>query len=155
MTKHSVIHGSFTIERLYDFPPAMVFAAWAQPEAKAEWFAGPKDWEEHTRELDFREGGRERLSGGPKEGPVHHYHALYFDIVPGKRIIYSYEMHLDKTRISVSLATVEFKPSAGGTKLIFTEQGAFVDGFDGAAGREEGTRGLLEQLNAALTARAA
>ena len=42
-------------------------------------------------------------------------------------------MHLDDTRISVSLATVELKPAGKGTRLIFTEQGAFLDGYDDPA----------------------
>ena len=50
-------------------------------------------------------------------------------------------MHLDDTRISVSLATVELKPARAGTRLIFTEQAAFLDGYNDLAEREEGTRG--------------
>ena len=33
----TVEHGSFTIERAFDLPPARVFAAWADPKAKAAW----------------------------------------------------------------------------------------------------------------------
>ena len=55
-------------------------------------------------------------------GPIHHYDAIYQDIVPNERIIYGYDMHLDDKRISVSLATVEFKPAGKGTRLTFTEQ---------------------------------
>jgi Uncharacterized conserved protein len=42
--------------------------------------------------------------------------------VPNERIVLTYEMHLDKTRISVSLGTTEFKPAGQGTKLVYTEQ---------------------------------
>lgn len=61
-----------------------------------------------------------------------------------------YDMHLDATRISVSLATVEFKPAGAGTRLIFTEQAVFLDGFDDPAQREAGTRTLLDNLDAEL-----
>ena len=88
-------------------------------------------------------------------GPVHTYDAIYQDIVADQRIVYSYDMHLDERRISVSLATVEFKPSAGGTRLVFTEQGAYLDGFDDPAVREEGTRELLGALDAELRRQAA
>jgi hypothetical protein len=60
-----------------------------------------------------------------------------------ERIIYSYEMHMNKTRISVSLATVELKLEGTGTKLIFTGQGVFLDGQDKPAEREHGTRGKI------------
>ena len=53
--------------------------------------------------------------------------------------------------MSISLTTVEFKPEGTGTRLIFTEQGVFLDGTDWAAGREQGTQGLLDKLGAALT----
>ena len=59
-------------------------------------------------------------------------------------------MQIDGVPISVSLATVEFKPAGKGTRLIITEQGAFLDGFDDGGGREHGTRALLERLAASL-----
>jgi uncharacterized protein YndB with AHSA1/START domain len=150
MVERSVSHATFVIERSYDARPALVFAAWATPEAKGKWFVGPDAWEKSDHELDFRVGGRERVSGGPPGGPTHIYNAVYQDIVPNQRIILSYDMHLDKNRISVSLATVEFKQEGKGTRMIFTEQGAFLDGYDDAGQREQGTRGILDQLGEAL-----
>ena len=150
MTERSVTHATFVIERTYDASPARVFAAWADPAAKARWFAGPDDWESGAYELDFRVGGRERASGGPPGGPVHTYDARYQDIVPNERIIVAYDMHLDETRISVSLATVELKPAGTGTRLVYTEQGAFLDGYDNPSERERGTRDLLDALEAEL-----
>lgn len=127
-----------------------MFATWATPEAKGLWFAGPDEWVKSSHELDFRVGGRERVSGGPPGGPVHSFDARYQDIVPNERIISSYDMHLNDKRISVSLATVEFKPAGAGTRLIYTEQGAFLDGYDDPAGREHGTGALLDKLSEAL-----
>lgn len=141
-------HATFVIERRFDATPAQVYKAWADPRAKARWFVGPTEWEKSDLALDFRVGGRESVSGGPEGGPKHYYNATYQDIVPNERIIYSYDMHLDDRRISVSLATVEFKAEGQGTKLVFTEQAAYLEGTDGPALREEGTRGLLEQLDA-------
>jgi hypothetical protein len=37
-----------------------------------------------------------------------------------------------------------------GTRLIFTEQGAFLDGYDDAGKRESGTGGLLDALDREL-----
>jgi uncharacterized protein YndB with AHSA1/START domain len=71
--------------------------------------------------------------------------------LPDQRIVYANDMHLDDKRISVSLATVEFKPvGSAGTRLIFTEQAVFLDGYDDAESRERGTRGLLDKLEMAL-----
>lgn len=146
MGERSVTHATFVIERRYAAAPAAVFGAWAQPEAKARWFAGPAGWKQIKREFDFRTGGRERVSGMHAHGLVSDFDARYLDIVPDQRIIYSYDMYVDEVKISVSLATVEFKAAAKGTRLVFTEQAAFIDGFDDGGGRERGTVGLLDQL---------
>lgn len=150
MTERSVTHATLVIERTYDASPARVFAAWADPVVKARWFGSPTDWESGAHEFDFRVGGYERSGGGPPGGPIISYSALYQDIVPNQRIIYSYDMHLDDTRISVSLATVEFKPAGAGTRLVVTEQGAFLDGHDDPAMREQGTGMLLDALGEEL-----
>ena len=54
-------------------------------------------------------------------------------------------MDIDGNRISVSVATIELKPEGKGTRLTYTEQGAFLDGFDFPAQREEGCRELYEK----------
>lgn len=103
--------------------------------------------------MDFQVGGRESQSGEHEPGgATYSFDALYWDIVPDERIVFSYEMHLDGRKISVSLSTVEMKPTAAGTRLIFTEQGAFLDGWDQPGLREEGTRDLLDALGASLAA---
>jgi uncharacterized protein YndB with AHSA1/START domain len=150
MTKRSTAHATFVIERDYAHPPSKVFDAFANPESKAKWFGGPEEWEKSDHKLDFRVGGKESVCGGPPGGVVHYYNAEYWDIVPNERIVSAYEMHMDKQRISVSLATLEFKPKGSGTRFILTEQGVFLDGYDDAGERERGTRELLSQLEAYL-----
>jgi uncharacterized protein YndB with AHSA1/START domain len=150
LSQRSVTHATFVVERTYDASPARVFAAWSDPAAKARWFAGPDESGTAEWEMDFRVGGREISRGGPPGGPVYAFEARYQDIVPDERIVYTYDMHLDDARISVSLATVELKPDAAGTRLVFTEQGAFLDGLDTPAQREEGMGSLLDALGAEL-----
>ena len=153
-TGRSVTHATFVVERFFPAPPARVFAAWADPALKARWFSGPEEWSAGRREyeLDFRIGGREVSRAGPQGGPVHTYEARYFDIVPGERIVYAYDMLSDGTRISVSLATAELTPAGAGTRLVYTEQGAFLDGHDDPQERKRGTIELFDALGAALEA---
>lgn len=147
----SVVHGTFTIERELPHAPQRVYAAWSDPKAKQAWFSAQNDaWVAIEREMDFRVGGRERLKGRWKNGMVTFFDARYLDIVPEKRVVYSYNMHVDDRKISVSLATIQVVGArvAGkpGTRMIVTEQGAFLDGYADAGKREQGTAMLMGRL---------
>lgn len=146
-------HATFTLSRIYPASPARVFRAFANPIAKRRWFGGPEEWSSGPYVLDFRIGGREQLSGGPKGGTVHRFDALYHDIVEASRIIYSYDLFLDDRLISVSLTTIELTAtSSGGTVMSFTEQGVYLDGYDDAGQREHGTGEMLNKLGTILAA---
>jgi uncharacterized protein YndB with AHSA1/START domain len=144
----TVEHGTFTIERMYPSAPRRVFAAWATQAAKNEWFGEGDDFLATTDgySLDFRVGGRERLDGVMAGGRTFGYDAVYQDIVEDRRIVASYDVRIDGRRNSVSLMTVEFDDVPGGTRLVLTEQGAFLDGLDSNAQREEGATDSLDKL---------
>ncbi len=153
MNERSVIHDTFTIERTYPADAPRVFAAFASEEAKNIWGdtggiesadgAGPTD-----SAFDFRVGGRERFSNKWQD-TTYRYDAIYYDIVPDQRIIYTYEMYANDVRISVSVTTIEFAKDGEGTALTYTEQGAYLDGIDGAQApvlRKEGSEEMLAGL---------
>jgi uncharacterized protein YndB with AHSA1/START domain len=147
MSGRSVEHATFVVERKYEASPERAFAAWADPEAKARWYVDS----DTPLELDFRVGGRERSQGAAPDGRAYSYEAIYQDIVPDRRIVYTYEMALEETKISVSLATVEFTPlGEDRTHLVFTEQGAFLDGHESPGRRAEGMGSLLDALGREL-----
>src|SRR5262249_24065417 len=139
----------------FEAAPHMVFTAFADPEAKARWVGGPPGWVQGENHMDFRVGGREVNVGGPPGGVTSRFECRYYDIVPNQRIVYVYEMYLDDARISVSVATIEFKPAGAGTRFVLNEMGAYLDGFDNPAMREEGTRHLVEALARSLKQTAA
>ena len=149
MTARSTKHATFTIERVYDATPERVFNAWADPAAKTRWFGGPDEGGSEY-ELDFRVGGHELNRGGTPDGVVYTYEAVYRDIAPNERIVYTYEMYMGDARISVSVTAVELAPEGAGTRLTFTEHGVFLDDLDSPALREEGTGHLLDALGADL-----
>lgn len=147
----SVVHGAFRIERHYDAPPERVWRAFTDPQAKAKWFGGGEGQTILAREIDVRPGGREHVRGRWGNGTVSTFDAVYFDVVPGERLVYTYEMHLDERKISVSLATLELRKAGAGTTLVMSEHGAFLDGYDDAGARERGTNYLLDAVGASLS----
>jgi uncharacterized protein YndB with AHSA1/START domain len=149
-TKMTTNHATFTLEREYPVPPAAVFARWAEPAAKARWFAGG----DAEHELDFRVGGVE-IAQGARDGAVLTFESRYHDIVEDSRIVYASTLRTDDTLATVSLTTVEFVPVEGGTRLVLTEQGAFLDGHEQPSWREQGTSDQLAALGADLAGTAA
>jgi uncharacterized protein YndB with AHSA1/START domain len=154
MSERSVEHATFVVERTYDASPSRVFAAWADRAAKARWFGTDDEFADDEFELDFRVGGLERRRGSAGDR-VYTVEAHYQDIVPDERIVYSYDVRFDEQRISVSLGTVELAPAGDGTRLTYTEQGAFLDGLDTPDQREQGMGGLLEALGRYLESESA
>jgi uncharacterized protein YndB with AHSA1/START domain len=148
MTDRHVLHATFTLEPSYPAPLSRVFAAWADPAAKARWFAGP----DAQHALDFRIGGRE-TAYRPADGnqPALTFESVYHDIVSDERIVYSSTLSAGDQVATVSLTTVQFRAAAGGTQLMLTEQGTFLDGYEDPSWREEGTSQQLAALAAELT----
>jgi uncharacterized protein YndB with AHSA1/START domain len=152
MPARNVVHGQFTISRNWKVAPERVFAAFADEAAKDKWFGGLPGWEKLKKSFDFREGGHEHLSGRHPNGTVSTFDCIYRDIVPNERIVYSYVMHLDGKKISVSQACIEFKPEAAGTRLVVREDGIFLDGYDDNGSREHGTNLLMDLLGKSIGA---
>ena len=152
MTERSITHASFKIERRLSASPQQVFAAWADPAAKAAWFRGPEE-RGQKYSLDFKLGGTEHSSGEVNGRTTYTYDAVIQNIVPNERIVYSYHMSIDGKSISVSLSTVELSPDGAGTKMRYTETEVFLDGLDKVEYREHGTKDLLDKLDRELTKR--
>ncbi|MDF7775515.1 SRPBCC family protein [Sphingomonas sp. AOB5] len=153
MAGPDAVHDSFTLERIYPTAtPARTFAAWSTEAGRSAWFSTPNNelWDMTDRHFDFRIGGSEVLEGRWKSGVVSRFDATYHDIVPDRRIVYAYRMRIDGKPISVNLACVEFHPHDDGTRLVLTEHGIYLDGFEDGGGRAHGTGELLDRLGVAL-----
>jgi len=142
----SVLHSTFRIERSYPQHPARVFHAFADKETVRRWRAEDEGCKVHLFTFDFRVGGSEVSRFSFMGGPEIRLDAQFQDIVPDRRIVFAYRMAVGSNPISVSLSTVELVPSGNGTRLTYTEQGAYFDDADAPKSREEGSRGLLEKL---------
>jgi uncharacterized protein YndB with AHSA1/START domain len=145
MTNHAVTHATFTLERTYPVPPAQVFSAWADPESKRRWFSGA----DADHQLDFRVGGEE-VNHARHDGARLTFESLYRDIVTDERIVYTSVLSQDDRPATVSLTTVELHSAGERTRLVLTEQGAFLDELEQPAWREQGTGDWLDALGVEL-----
>ena len=145
-----VVHRTLGVERTYPVPPARVFAAFADPATKRRWFAESPGVEVEEFALDFRVGGFERtrfrfVGGAPMRNDT-----LFLDIADDERIVFAYALSAGEVRASAALTTVELAADGGGTRLLLTEQVAFLDGVDGTASRQRGWSELVDRLGDAI-----
>ncbi|MBA3505106.1 MAG: SRPBCC domain-containing protein [Betaproteobacteria bacterium] len=150
MTERTVQHSTIVVERRYDASPARVFAAWADAAGRSRWDVPGDDWELAEHEQDFRVGGREASRFGPKGDPRYSSEGRYLDIVPNARIISAGTMHDAETRTSTTLCTIELIADDRGTRVILTDQSAFLDGREKPSDRESGWGAILNKLEAYL-----
>jgi uncharacterized protein YndB with AHSA1/START domain len=147
----SIRQHDFTIERRFRQSPAQTFQAFADPVLRERWFRVPDTWTETEWSLDFRVGGSEVNAGRDRGGDHHSFRSHFHDIVDGERIVFAYDIHLNRRLTSVSLTTVELRAEDdGSTLLTFTEHGAFLDGLEDPAEREHGSALLMDGLEAFL-----
>jgi len=150
-----VVHSTFVVERSFHQPPAVVFDALSDPAKVRLWYTGEKEnIVEFT--LDFREGGIERIiykmgSDTPFPGTSLENEGRYQEIIPNERIITASTMKLGGQRISASQITFELLPTAKGTDLICTHQGAFFPNSGGPEIRKAGWNTLLDKLGKVLS----
>jgi uncharacterized protein YndB with AHSA1/START domain len=147
-----IVHGNFSVTRRYKHATAKVFAAYADPSVKRRWFAEGEGFIVDSYELDFRVGGRESCKFRPEGGPPMTMDAVYHEIAENRRIVIAYDMTLAGEILSLSISSTEIEADGAGAKLTYTEHGIYYGDAAAVAGREEGTRQLLEALSGELGA---
>jgi uncharacterized protein YndB with AHSA1/START domain len=116
---------SLTITRRLRASPQKVYAAWTQAENLIQWFAAQAKPGSVKADLDVRVGGRYRISFTNQDnGEYHEVGGLYREVVPDARLQFTWAWHSTPER--ESLVSIEFKPDAGGTLMIF-QQEQFAD----------------------------
>lgn len=147
----TVEHTTFTIRRDLPASTRHAFRFWAEKALKRRWTDCHPDWTVLEDRFDFAPGGEEAVRWRTAEGIKQAFTARYLDIVAGQRIIYAFEMSSAGERVSASLATVEFHPDGTGTRMLYTEQMAFLAGAEAMKMRIAGTGSGFDRLVDALT----
>jgi uncharacterized protein YndB with AHSA1/START domain len=112
---------SLTITRRLRASPQKVYAAWTQAENLIQWFAAQAKPGSVKADLDVRVDGRYRISFiDENSGEYHEVGGLYREVVPDARLQFTWAWHSTPER--ESLVTIEFKPDADGTLMIFRQE---------------------------------
>ena len=148
--ERSQTHATFVIERSYPVSVSAVWHALSDNDARDQWFGGGPEFDAQEKSHDFRVGGHTVEAGQWRGGPTSRFLATYTDIVNQQRMVFTYDMWVDDRHMSTSLTTIVVEPDGDGTRLTYTEQGVHLDGLDTVDGREEGTRGLFDNLGSFL-----
>jgi uncharacterized protein YndB with AHSA1/START domain len=146
VTLSSIEHSTFVIERELPASPQYAFRFWSDPDLKRKWSDCHANWTVLEDVFDFRVGGVEAKHWRSPEGHEQTFRAHYLEIVPGRRIIYAFDMSFKGEKLSASLATIELFPAGKHTHMKFTEQVAFLGGSDPRQQRIAGTETGFDRL---------
>lgn len=148
--KQNAIHEKITIKRTIKASLEQVFAAWADPDARAVW--GPQSDGEGMEfsETDFRVGGKDVHRCGQKGDLCFLVKTIYHDIQQPSHLLFTERVSTDDSLLCVSLITAEFSEAGEATNLELTVQVASLVGEDMIAGNRGGWEAALNNLGAYL-----
>jgi uncharacterized protein YndB with AHSA1/START domain len=137
----------FSFSRLIDAPRERVYAAWAEPERMAQWFA-PAPFELVVHRMDFRPGGRFRMAMRGPDGSDFPFSGRYGEIVPGEKLTWAGELGDGPPEQLTTVVT--FKDEGGKTRLDARQTFHVItpDIEQALAGADAGWNMTLDQLTA-------
>jgi uncharacterized protein YndB with AHSA1/START domain len=137
------------IERVLDAPRDVVFAAYTDPELIPEWW-GPHGTTAVVDRMDVRSGGDWRFVVRNQDGSETAFRGTYRTVVPGERIVQTFEWEGMPGHVSVETAV--FEDLGDRTKVTTTSVFHTTEERDGmlASGMEGGLQETYERLDAVL-----
>lgn len=106
-------------DRSFAGPPEAVFAIWTRPELVAKWFGSSHGFRASDVTIDLRPGGRWSLVNR-KGDTVEHVGGTYHEVLPARRLLYSY--HYEGTAFW-SNVSIDLAPEGQGTRMAFLQTG--------------------------------
>ncbi|HSF86252.1 MAG TPA: SRPBCC domain-containing protein [Acidimicrobiia bacterium] len=153
----SVVHGvRFSLERVFDAPPAQVFDALVDPDLAPRWmWAGVGT--NPNAELDLRVGGRYRIAIDPADGEEGWkggadlaMSGIYVEIIRDRRLVFTLHWEADvgynrDGEVLDEAVIIDLDEVERGTRLVLQHVGIPNDGVS-AAEHCRGTAAALDQL---------
>ena len=121
---------TLVIEREFEAPPERVFHAWTDPATVARWW-GPEGYSVPSHRMDIRTGGSYRTTMKGPNGESHTVSGVYREIVPPRRLVFTWGWEEDGRRGHETVVEVTLEPSTLGTRLRLIQRT-----FQGAAQRD-------------------
>ncbi|MCX7364363.1 MAG: SRPBCC domain-containing protein [Alphaproteobacteria bacterium] len=116
---------SLTLKRRLKAAPEKVYEAWTHPEQMTRWWGVTPHPNKPIAETDLRVGGRFRVQFWGESGEHHAVGGVYREIVPGRRLVFSWAWQSTPER--ESQVTVDLKPVDDGTMLTLTHEQFFSE----------------------------
>jgi len=132
--------------RIMDAPPELVFKAYTDPELIPRWW-GPRRYATTVDKMDVRPGGVWRFVHRAADGGEYAFNGVYREIVPPKRLVYTFNYEGAPGHEAVE--TVTFEEAEGGktrmTDHLLFETREERDGMLNS-GMEEGAAETIDRL---------
>ena len=122
MTTKAANKTSLEIKRVINAPRSRVYAAWTDPAQLKEWW-GPEGVETRNFAADARVDGKYRWDLVNQEGEEMSVFGEYRELVPGKKIVFTWQWDDDEAWKNVSsVVTVELSDRDGGTEICLRHE---------------------------------
>ena len=132
--------------RIMDAPPELVFKAYTDPDLIPRWW-GPRRYATTVDKMDLRPGGVWRFVHRAADGGEYAFNGVYREIVPPKRLVYTFNYEGAPGHEAVE--TVTFEEAEGGktrmTDHLLFETREERDGMLNS-GMEEGAAETVDRL---------
>ena len=137
---------SLAIVRKLDAAPGKVWRAITEPEALKKWMAPSDAFKVPLAEAELRIGGRYHIVMNAPDGQVHDVSGVYREIVPNKKLVYTWAWKTTPERESV--VTIELRAAGSGTELTLRHEQFFDE--EARNHHEQGWNGCLARLEKAV-----
>ena len=137
---------SLSIVRKYDAAPGKVWRAITEPEMLKKWMAPSDAFKVPVAEAELRVGGRYHIIMNAPGGEVHDVSGVYREVVPNKKLVYTWAWKSTPERQSV--VTIELRAAGGGTELTLKHEQFFDE--EARNHHEQGWNGCLARLEKAV-----
>jgi uncharacterized protein YndB with AHSA1/START domain len=139
------------ITRVFDAPRELVFKVLTDPKLLPQWW-GPRALTTKVEAMEVRLGGAWRYVQHDADGHEFGFHGVYREIVPPKRLVYTFEFEGMPGHEIVETVTLE--DLAGKTKMTSHDVYQSVEDLEGMvkSGMETGVRESFERFSELLEA---